>query len=74
MAPEAKQIYPVESDPATPTMEQFTEKQQNTIFAKLYDAMEFFGYLREDNLGDADPGHVGTYAYFNAPPLLKELR
>lgn len=74
MGPETRQIYPVERDPPKPSLSQFTEKQQNTIFAKLYDAMEFFGYLRADNLGDADPGHAGKYGYFSAPALLKELR
>lgn len=51
MNPEAKQVYPVESSPP-PSMDHFTARQQNTIFSKLYDSMEFFGYLRQDNLGD----------------------
>ena len=46
MAPEDIQIYPVERNPPKPSMDIFTEKQQNTIFSKLYDAMEFYGYLR----------------------------
>lgn len=71
---ETRQPYDVESNPPKPSMDVLTEKQQNTIYSKLYDSMEFFGYLRQDNLGDAAPGHVSDYAYFSPPPLAKDLR
>lgn len=46
MGAAATQIYPLDANPAKPSLDHFTDKQQNVIFSKLYDAMEFCGYLR----------------------------
>ena len=49
---EDKKMFDIKHDDYKPSFGELTESQVNLIYAKLYDSMVFFGYVKGVKIGD----------------------